>query len=143
MVVICASNLEAPMAGRPSPALLSIALAATLIATTPSGAVQFRVPKCVCINGYEPRLADKKDYVCVSEDDAGLTRKQNRHAAIHRVSETDITCLSGYVWRDAFDGDSVCVPPETRDKAHYQNEHWGANADGVSSGNLACLFAPQ
>jgi hypothetical protein len=108
-----------------------------------ASAIQTRVVKCVCLSGYQARGADAQDYVCVSDEDAGLTDKQNRHAAINRISSTDITCKPGWVWRDAFDGDAVCVNPVNRDKVHYQNAHWGAYVDGLNSGNSACRYAPQ
>jgi hypothetical protein len=122
---------------------LATGLAVSFVAMSvdAASAIQNRVPKCVCISGYEWRQADPQDYVCGSA--AAFTRKQNRQAAQHRVSPTDITCKPGYVWRDAFDGDTVCVSPIFRDRVHYDNAHWGAYVDGLNSGNSACRYAPQ
>lgn len=89
-----------------------------------------------CKDGYEYRLINASDKICVSaasknQADADNAAADSRRSVV--VFGTD-ACQEGYVWRDAFSGDRVCVAPAVRTQAATDNaaaaSRWVAGAYG-------------
>lgn len=76
-----------------------------------------------CKDGYEYRLINASDKVCVSaasknQADADNAAADSRRSVV--VYGTD-ACKEGFVWRDAFSGDRVCVTSAVRAQAAADN----------------------
>jgi hypothetical protein len=109
----------------------SLAFGGAMAASSPSSAVQPRFNNCACKPGYVQRLADDKDYVCVTQQSRDLIKNEN--ATIKIVVRNGISyCAPGTVWRDAYDGDGRCVIPSVRDRVHAENSQHVRNAQDAA-----------
>jgi hypothetical protein len=89
-----------------------------------------------CKTGYEYRLINADDKVCVSTASKNQAAADNADADSRRlvvVFGVD-ACKEGYVWRDAFSGDRVCVTNTIRSQAAADNaaasSRWVSGAYG-------------
>jgi hypothetical protein len=75
-----------------------------------------------CLTGFQWRLADPSDHVCVTSAQRHQTQAENNIAHAHTLPHTVDTCKHNYVWRLADATDHVCVSSNSYEEAQWDNK---------------------